>query len=200
MADSAIVLCGGRSTRMGVDKARLPFGPETLLARIVRLARDVTDDIVVVGQMSETLPGVKVVNDPVEGLGPLAGLATGLASIAHDRAVLLSCDAPLVVPALLQTLLEHCGQAEACVPLVDGMPMTTCAVYARRILPHVEELLAAGNRSLRALLATVDVQWVGSDALRPADPDLLSFLDCDTPEQYHAALARAGFASRTSGT
>ena len=127
--------------------------------------------------------------DPVEGLGPLAGLATGLASVGAGRALLLACDMPLLVPAVLRRLLELAGDADACVPLVDGMPMTTCAVYATRVLSRAQSHLAAGKRSLRALLDDVSVRWVSADELRDLDPELLSFWDCDTPEHYQAALS-----------
>lgn len=194
MPVSAIVLGGGRSIRMGHDKAALPFGPETMLARVVRAVQCVADDVVVVGDSRQRLPdGVRVVPDPVEGLGPLAGLATGLAAVRGERALLLACDMPLVAPALLQRMLELAGDADACVPLVDGVPMTTCAAYATRVLPRAQEHLASGARSLRALLTDVSVRWVTADQLRQVDPDLLSFWDCDTPEQYRVALARAGF-------
>ena len=194
MPVSAIVLGGGRSIRMGRDKAALPFGPETMLARVVRAVLCVADDVVAVGGSRQRLPhGVRVVPDPVEGLGPLAGLATGLAAVRGERALLLACDMPLVAPALLQRMLELAGDADACVPLVDGVPMTTCAAYATRVLPRAQEHLARGARSLRALLTDVSVRWVTADQLRQVDPDLLSFWDCDTPEQYGAALARAGF-------
>jgi molybdopterin-guanine dinucleotide biosynthesis protein A len=190
---SAIVLCGGRSSRMGRDKATLAFGHETLLARVVRTAQMVVDDVVVVGESDAAWPdGVRVVRDSVEGLGPLAGLVTGL-SVAHgDRALLLACDMPLLVPAVLRRLVESIGEAEACVPLVDTAPMTTCAVYARGLLPRAEVQLASSTRSLRALLTSASVRWMAADELRDLDPELLSFWDCDTPERYRAALLKAG--------
>lgn len=197
MLVSAIVLGGGRSTRMGRDKAALPFGPETMLVRVVRAVQCVADDVVVVGDSHPRLPdGVRVVPDPVEGLGPLAGLATGLAAVRGERALLLACDMPLVAPALLHRMLELAGDADACVPLVHGLPMTTCAAYATRLVPRAQEHLARGSRSLRALLSDVLVRWVTEGELRQVDPDLLSFWDCDTPEQYRAALAHAGLRTR----
>ena len=198
MADAAIILCGGNSARMGRDKATLPFGPETLLMRVVRLAQTVVSDVVVVGATSQPMPmGVRVVDDPVPGLGPLAALAVGLRTVGAGHALLLACDLPLLEPTLLRRLQDLAGDADACVPRLDGMPMPTCAVYATRALPRAEALLAGGTRSLRALLAILSVRWVNADDLRDLDPELLSFLDCDTPAQYHAALSRAGLSVRT---
>ena len=193
MTASAIVLCGGRSSRMGRDKATLAFGNETLLARVVRTARMVVDDVVVVGESDAVWPdGVRAVRDPVEGLGPLSGLVTGLSVVYGDRTLLLACDMPLLVPAVLRNLLESMGEAEACVPLVDTVPMTTCGVYARGLLSRAQVQLASETRSLRALLRNASVRWMAADQLRELDPELLSFWDCDTPERYRAALLKAG--------
>lgn len=199
MNSSAIVLCGGQSSRMGRDKAALPFGAETLLIRAVRAVHAVTGDVVVVGDTLQVMPdGVRLVRDQVTGLGPLAGLATGLASVKAPRALLVACDMPLLVPDLLQRLLELAGDADACVPLVGDTPMTTCAVYATRVLPRVQAQLATDARSLRAMTDGLSVRWVTADQLRDVDPELLSFWDCDTPERYHAALRRAGLVGATT--
>jgi molybdopterin-guanine dinucleotide biosynthesis protein A len=93
---------------------------------------------------------------------------------------------------LLRRLLELGSGADACVPLVNGLPMTTCAVYATRVAATARELVAGGRLSLRGLLDVVAVQWVEGDTLRELDPDLRSFHDCDTPERYREALRLAG--------
>ncbi len=194
--DSAIILCGGQSSRMGRDKAALPFGPDTLLTRVVQAVQVVAGDVVIVGDTSQSMPaGIRIVSDAIPGLGPLAALATGLASVRAERSLVVACDMPLLVPAVLRRLLDLTGEADACVPLVDGMPMTTCAVYATRVILRAQAQLAAGTRSLRALLADVSVRWVSADDLRDLDPHLLSFWDCDTPEHYQAALRRAELTS-----
>jgi molybdopterin-guanine dinucleotide biosynthesis protein A len=191
--DSAIVLCGGRSSRMGRDKATLPFGSETLLTRVVRVVAAVVDDVVVVGNVTQAMDRhVRVVADSIEGLGPLAGLTTGLAEVRHSRALVVGCDMPLLSPLLLRRLLTLAGDADACVPRVDGTPMTTCAVYSTRVLAQGQSQLATGTRSLRALLDGLSVVWVDGDDLRDVDPELLSFWDCDTPDRYHTALQHAG--------
>ncbi len=200
MADSVVVLCGGRSSRMGADKATLPFGAGTLLTRVVGVAQAVAGQVVVVGHPRQPLPdSVRVERDAVEGRGPLAGLATGLSVVEAGRALVLACDMPLLVPGLLQQLLELAGDFDACVPVVDGVPMPTCAVYATRVRPRAQAVLTSGRRSMRALLDQVSVRWVHAEQLRVADPDLISFWDCNTPERYHAALARAGLAGPGPG-
>src|ERR1700752_3729699 len=102
---AGIVLCGGKSTRMGTSKALLPFGPETMLQRVVRLLGTVVSPIVVVAaadQELQPLPAEIVgPRDEREGLGPLEGLRAGLKALPVDieAAYVTSCDVPLLVPA-----------------------------------------------------------------------------------------------------
>lgn len=182
---------------MRSDKALLPFGNETLLERVVRTARTVVDDVVIVAAPGQEIAAAgRVLRDPVGGEGPLAGLVTGLEAVHGGRTLLLACDMPLLVPALLRRLLDRAGDADACVPLIGGVPMSTCAVYATRIAPIAARRLAAGHRALRGLLEEIDVQWVSARDLEDVDPELVSFHDCDTPATYAAALARAGIEGR----
>ena len=104
MRVGGIVLCGGRSSRMGRPKAWLPFGDEVMLQRVVRIVRAVVEPVVVVaapGQdVPELPPEVEIVRDEIEGKGPLGGLAAGLAALEGqaDAAYLSSCDVPFLMP------------------------------------------------------------------------------------------------------
>ena len=177
---------------MGRDKASLPFGDESLLQRAVRLVTPVTDEVVVVGRSMGVPPNVRVIADPIEGQGPLSGFLSGLDAVASSHVMLVACDLPLLAPAVVVRLLELVGDADACVPVIDGIAMPTCAVYATRVADTAREQLSTEDRSLRGLLDRLHVRWVSADELRDVDPELLSFRDCDTPEDYAAALARAG--------
>ncbi len=193
MSASAVVLCGGRSTRMGRDKASLPFGDEPLLLRVVRLAREVASEVLLVAREGQTLPGgLDAVRDPAEGLGPLAGIAAGLQAVAGERAFVVACDMPLLRPALARRLIELSLGFEACVPVVDGFAVPTCAIYAKATAALARELVAARELRPKALIEAVRTRFVAGDELRDVDPELESFLDCDTEEGYQAALRAAG--------
>src|SRR6266478_2297357 len=107
MSAGGIILCGGRSTRMGSPKALLPFGPETMLQRIVRILATVVSPIVVVAAVGQSLPelpaDVTVTRDEREDRGPLEGLRAGLKALpsAIDAAYVTSCDVPLLVPGFV---------------------------------------------------------------------------------------------------
>jgi molybdopterin-guanine dinucleotide biosynthesis protein A len=181
---------------MGRDKAFLPFGAETLLARVVRLVREAADEVVLVAREGQRLPdGMDAVRDPAEGFGPLAGIAAGLAAITSERALVAAVDMPLLRPALALRLLELSQGFEACLPVVDGFPVPTCAVYAKSVAASAAELVAARQLRTSGLLERVKTRLVGVNELRDLDPELESFLDCDTPADYQAALRRAGLAA-----
>ena len=108
MTVGGIVLCGGRSSRMGRPKAWLPVGGEVMLQRVVRVLREVVDPVVVVAAPGQDVPplpdAVTIVRDEVEGRGPLAGLAAGLAALdgRADAAYLSACDVPFLSPAFVR--------------------------------------------------------------------------------------------------
>ena len=109
---AGIVLCGGRSSRMGTPKAWLPFGGELMLPRVVRILGEAVGPVVVVAAPGQDVPplpaGVRIVRDDVEGRGPLGGLAAGLAALegVADAVYLSSCDVPLLTPAFVARVVE----------------------------------------------------------------------------------------------
>src|SRR4029077_16787576 len=141
---SGIVLCGGRSTRMGLAKATLPFGPETMLQRVVRLLGNVVSPIVVVAAREQSLPelpdDVRVTRDEREQRGPLEGLRAGLRALPTSVGIayVTSCDVPLLVPAFVQRMIELLGDHDIAVMEIDGFPNPLSAVYRRDTLPQVE--------------------------------------------------------------
>ena len=180
---------------MGREKAALPFGGESMLARVARAARTVSDDVILVGQA--VLPDAGPHRWLVDaGEGPLVALTTALRSAREGEVLLLACDMPLVTSTLLTHLRALAGDADACVPRIGGIAVPTCAIYRRDVSDVAEALVGRGARSLRALLEVISVRWVEEPELRTVDPDLVSFIDCDTPEDYARALAIAGIADR----
>ena len=193
MTITGIVLCGGRSTRMGQDKASLAFGGETMLERAVRVLREVADEVIVVARAEQPMPaGVRAVHDPVEDLGPLAGIVAGLSASATDVNAIVACDMPLVRAAVLRRLAELRGDADICVAVADGHASPLCAVYRKQVGSVGQALLDAGERRVMALLDRVVTKRVDAAVFRDLDPDLESFISCDTPEDFLALCQKGG--------
>jgi molybdopterin-guanine dinucleotide biosynthesis protein A len=199
MNRGAIILCGGRSSRMGSDKALLPFGQqETLLQRVVRIvAEEVTaDQIVCVAAEDQQLPplpsGVRVARDSTPMQGPLAALALGLEQFvgAADAVFACGCDTPLLSPPFLAAMFDWLGDHQVAAPKIESGVSPLPAVYRDSVLPIAKGLLAAGERSLRALIAGCDAKFIGVGELKSVDPSLAALESCNTLEEYESLLTR----------
>ena len=200
MICAGVVLCGGKSTRMGVPKATLPFGPETMLQRVVRLLGTVVSPIVVVAahgqELLELPPEVVVTRDEREARGPLEGLRAGLKALpeAVDAAYVTSCDVPLLVPAFVQRMFELMGEHDIAVMEIDGFTHPLSAVYRRTTLPYIESLLAQDRLRPVFLFDAVRTRRVKVEEMVVVDPQLNTLRNLNTREDYLAALTDAGFA------
>lgn len=202
MVRGAVILCGGKSSRMGRDKATLPFGGEQLLQRIVRLVGEVVDpaNIVVVSAQDQALPSlpsaVTVVHDLCSGRGPLEGLAAGLRGLSRhaDAAYATACDVPFLAPAFMERMFELLGDHEIAVPRDGQFHHPLAAVYRLTVLPRVQQLLDADRLRPRFLFDEVNTREVDVEELRDVDPTLATLNNLNHPQDYQAALAAGGFA------
>ena len=191
------MLAGGKSTRMGAAKAMLPFGPETMLQRVVRLLGTTVSPIVAVAAREQELPAlpaeVVVTHDERDARGPLEGLRAGLKALPEsvDAAYVTSCDVPLLVPAFVEHMLGLLGDHDIAVMEIDGFTHPLSAVYRRAVLPQVEALLAQDRLRPVFLFDAVRTRRVSPDEMRVADPDLRTLRNLNTREDYEAALVEA---------
>jgi molybdenum cofactor guanylyltransferase len=182
---------------MGTSKALLPFGPETMLQRVVRLLSGVVSPIVAVAAVNQTLPDlpadVIVTRDEREGRGPLEGLRAGLEALPEhvERAYVTSCDVPLLLPAFVEQLIELAVGYDVAVMEIDGFAHPLSAIYSRATLPHVEKLLSENRLRPLFLFEMVDTRRVGP-AEMTSDPGLLTLRNLNTPQDYEEALSAAG--------
>lgn len=212
MQRAAIILCGGQSTRMGSDKATLLFGSETMLQRVVRLMAQVVspEQTVVVAAQGQRLPAlapaVRVVCDRYPQQGPLEGLAAGLEVLdgQAEAAYVTSCDVPLLVPEFVNRLFELMTAAEdesdwqAVVPVDGTFYHPLAAVYRTAVLANVRQLLETEQRRPRMLFDLVRTRRVPVADLRTVDPELLTLMNLNSPEDYREALRLAGLTAANS--
>jgi molybdopterin-guanine dinucleotide biosynthesis protein A len=195
---------------MGTSKAWLDFGGETLLARTVRVVATVCAPVCVVAAPDQAVPpllaSVTVVRDPVAGLGPVQGIATGLEALAAHatHAFVSATDAPFLQPALVRRLVSLCRpEDDAVVPRVAGRVHGLAAVYAIRARAELEANVAARTLRLMSVLEGIRTRWVdealllADPELALADPGLSSLSNVNTPEELAAALAEV---ARVAGT
>lgn len=199
---AGIVLAGGRSSRMGSPKAALEWHGSTLLGRAVGvLARVVDGPVVVVAAPEQELPAsrAEVVRDPVEGRGPLQGIAVGLDAVA-DRAgtaFVCSVDLPFLHPVFVRSVLRAVGPGiDVALPVARGFNQPLAAAYRTTLARRIDALLAEGRMRPAMLFEEVAVRRLDDDTLRAdralaaADPELDSVLNVNAPDDYRAARDR----------
>jgi molybdopterin-guanine dinucleotide biosynthesis protein A len=201
---AGVVLAGGRSSRMGTSKAALEWHGSTLLRRTLGVLARVVDGTVLVvrapGQALPSLPArVEVVEDPAEGLGPLQGIAAGLAALTGraEVAFVSSTDLPFLHPEFVRRVLGALdADVDVALPQARGYPQPLAAAYRVSLAPLVAELVAAGD--LRpaflfrrcATLRLDDAALLADPVLAAADPELSSLLNVNEPAEYDGARAR----------
>jgi molybdopterin-guanine dinucleotide biosynthesis protein A len=196
-----IVLCGGKSSRMGRPKAWLPFGPEVMLQRVVRILSGVVSPIVVVAAHGQAVPelpdDVEILRDEHEALGPLAGLAVGLAALGDgvDAAYASSCDVPLLTPAFVRHVIDALEEYDLAISRDGTLYHPMAAVYRTRLAAAAEELIVAGRLRPYFLIEQARAREIDVAELRTVDPELRSLQNINTAEEYTAALRDAGFAA-----
>ncbi len=194
-----IVLCGGQSSRMGRPKHLLPFGPETLLERVVRRMQAVVSPIVVVAAQGQDLPplpnSVLIARDDVPGMGPLAGLAAGLQMMRSHReaAFVSSCDAPFLEPAFIRRMLLELEGDDLAIPREETYYHPLAAVYRTSLEQAIRELIAENRLRPFFLIERCRAKVVDVEDLRSADPLLVSLRNTNHPDEYLQALRDAGF-------
>jgi molybdopterin-guanine dinucleotide biosynthesis protein A len=199
-AGGGIVLAGGHSTRMGLPKATLPFGPELMLQRVVRLLQTVAQPVVVVAAPNQELPAlptdILIARDRRESRGPLEGLLAGLSTLAKTNATTAyatSCDVPLLAPSFVTAMFNALGDHDIAVPIDGQFTHPLAAVYRLTVIPHIESLLAADQLRPAFLFDRVPTKKIPVADLLHADPNLSTLQNLNHPADYLAALQSAGF-------
>jgi len=198
----AVVLAGGRSSRMGQSKALLDWHGLTAVAHAVEVVREgvAGGSVCVVRSLGQELPALDaiVVDDAVAHRGPLGGLHAGLAALAGQLEVVFACgvDTPLLAPAFVRRV---CGSLrdgdDAVVPVIDGRAQPLLAAYLTAIAPQLQALLDRGALGLKdisgaCIVRRLSEQELLADAgLAAADPRLRSAANANTPEEWAVLVA-----------
>ncbi|GAA2551509.1 NTP transferase domain-containing protein [Pseudonocardia hydrocarbonoxydans] len=202
---AGLVLAGGRSSRMGTSKAALEWHGSTLLYRATALlARTVPGPVLVVASPDQELPdlpaGVEVVEDPVEGVGPMQGIATGLTALDGRAAAAFVCstDMPFLHPAFVRRVLAGLAGpgTDVALPFARGFRQPLAAGYRTGLAPLITSLIAQG-RSRPGMLyehCTVarleDADLLADPDVARLDPALDSVVNVNEPADYAEARRR----------
>jgi molybdopterin-guanine dinucleotide biosynthesis protein A len=187
---SGIILAGGRGSRINRNKAliTLPDG-KALIQRSIGVLRNIFTEILIVANQRETYKdfGVEVVEDLIKGKGPLGGILTGLAYSTSHFNFVIGCDMPFPQPALIELMLEKCGDYDVVIPEANGEVEPLFAVYSKSCMPIIIDHLQKDYLKVRSVLTELRVRKVDEKEIESVDPERLSFFNVNTDEDLAMA-------------
>lgn len=195
---SAVILAGGQSRRLGVDKSLLEVKGEPLLARTVQTLATLSDDLIVVTneaaryQMLEL--GVRFVPDDKRGVGSLMGVFSGLKAARYGYALAVACDMPFLSLPLLRYMASLTVGYDVVIPRLTGLVEPLHSIYGKACLPFMAELLDQGRRKITSFFPQVRVRYVEDRELGTFDPSHRSFVNVNTPEDWETVQRLLGSA------
>ena len=202
----AVVLCGGKSSRLGIDKTRLDFKGRSFLEQVVAQVAQACSRVVVVGDTDlsfHNLPeDVWLARDQEANKGPLEGIRVGLERLAGGQAdgqagtdgcefaFVTSCDVPLLKPELIRFLFEQSKRHAAVVPVQGDRVFGMTAIYRTDCFVEIGKRVQADQLRVSDLATALDARLLKADSLREIDPDLDSLTNVNSVDDYRQLLVR----------
>jgi molybdenum cofactor guanylyltransferase len=194
MQVTGVILAGGKSRRMGRDKAFLPFGKGLLIERVIEVIQRVTADVIVITNTPAQYQrfGLPMFADLIPEAGSLGGIYSGLVCARAPYSLCLACDMPFVKPEFLRFLCDTAAEADVVIPrnVEDFQPL--CAVYSQVCREPVRQKIEAGRLKITGFFDEVRVRVIEGDLLATYDPDDVMFFNANTPEEYEQARQMLG--------
>jgi molybdenum cofactor guanylyltransferase len=189
MQVTGVILAGGKSRRMGRDKAFLPFGTGLLIERVIEVVQQVTADVILITNTPELYQrfGLPMFSDVIAEAGSLGGIYTGLVSAKTPYSLCLACDMPFVQPTFLRFLCRTAAEADVVIPrnAEDFQPL--CAVYSQVCRDSIRHKIEVGQLKITGFFDQVRVRVIDGDLLTRYDPHDVMFFNANTPEEYAKA-------------
>jgi molybdopterin-guanine dinucleotide biosynthesis protein A len=198
---SGVILAGGASRRMGQNKAFLEWNGHPLISVVAGRLRSVVGEVIILAHDTESYASFadRCVPDLYPGVGTLGGIHAGLTAATHDLVMVVGCDMPFLDPAVLDWFVQTAssangaGDADLVILKHEAGVEPLHAVYRKSCLPVIEATIQSGERCAYAFYDQIRVHYVTPAEIAGLDPDLVSFLNVNTPRQWHHALKRLPF-------
>ena len=204
LAVTGVILAGGKSRRMGKNKALLRLGEDSLIGHVIHRMHLITDELLLITNSPAEYAHLDLPTheDTVSNAGALGGVYTGLTYASHDAVFCVACDSPFLDPKLLAYLLSVLGEYDAVMPYTceeievrnssDNAAaritlQTLCAVYSKRCLPIIELMLQESELRVHALQERADIKCIPPEVWERFDPEGMSFFNINTPEDFNRA-------------
>ncbi len=187
---SAAILAGGQSRRMGFNKALADFRGRPLIEHVIARLKALTPDVIVASKTPElyAFEGVRSVADAFPRHSSLIGIYSALRAAQGEHCLVVACDMPFLNLDLLRYLAALAPYHDVVMPVLKRGPEPLHAVYSKGCLGPIESLIAAGENKILKFLPYVRVRYVEEGIVRFFDPELLSFINVNTPTELERAL------------
>lgn len=193
---SAVILSGGLCSRMGGrNKAFLAVGGKPILDRVMATLALFFPEILLVTRQPELYRNraLRVVTDIYPARSSLTGIHAGLVHASTDHVLVVPCDAPFLMPAMIRLLLDAVSpDIDVVVPQYENHFEPLCAIYSKRCLPHIEAQLKAGDYTIYNFFDRIRLKTINAPMLKTADAGMLSFFNVNTPKAHRASEEVAG--------
>ncbi len=201
---TGVILAGGKSRRMGENKALLQLGEDSLIGHVIRCMRLVTDELLLITNSPADYAhlDLRMYADIVPNAGALGGVYTGLTYASYDAVLCVACDSPFLDPKLLTYLVSVLGEYDAVMPYTHEEVrarnpsdsdetritlQTLCAAYSKRCLPIIELMLQESELRVHALQERAHIKCISPDVWERFDPEGMSFFNINRPEDFDRA-------------
>lgn len=189
-----VIQAGGKSSRMGVDKAFVPFLGQPLIGHVLSQYCGFGDETLIVTNRPDDYRylGLPMFSDLLPDSGPLGGLYTALCAARHPHVFLTAVDMPFVSRPLMEHLVSLAPEADVVVPRLKGEAEPLRAVYAQTCRGPIHSAIERGRMRMVGFYPDVRVRYVEEAEIDRFDPDHLSFFNINTPDDLEEAKRLAG--------
>jgi molybdopterin-guanine dinucleotide biosynthesis protein A len=190
---TGIILSGGKSSRMGTDKALLKLGDETIIERITNLMKSIFSDVFIVTNSPEEYKSLNIslYEDIYKSKGPLSGIHSGLVHSSTDKNFFISCDLPLISKELIEHIVEFKSEKLIRYCFANGRHHYLAGVYSKNLIPEIEEILNVSPNqsekkehkfSIKSLIMNIEAEIINVENLSFYNADL--FFNLNTPKDF----------------
>ncbi len=184
---TALILAGGKSSRLSRDKAMIELGGMPLVVRAAKTAGRVFENVLVSGPKDLSSTGLLVVEDEYRGMGPMAGMLSGLKKAKTPWIFVMPCDSPFIPESFFRGMAAMAHDCEVVVPTHGGLYEPLHAMYAKGCAPVMEELLRSGEGQIIKVYPRVRTREVDTELVQRWDPSGMAFMNINTTEDLDKA-------------
>ena len=187
--DSAVILAGGRSSRLGQDKAFLEVNGQLLIERVIERLAQLVDEVIIVADDVNRYANLEalMISDVYPGKAALGGIYSGLRAASGRHSLVVACDLPFLNVSLLRYMQGLAARYDVVIPRMGKLTEALHAVYSRGCLPFIEQQLRAGDLRITRFFPHVRVRYVDQDEIEVFDPDHLSFFNINSQADLDVA-------------